>query len=301
MTERRPPPTAELRLLPEQDLLSVEARARLEGWAEKDRRHFTRLLRDAGSDLQRELLQRALAAAHDAPQLHAFAESIREMSDEALFEACTPDPAKLADRGGAMEALLAAQADPLAALELNRAPRPSRRRPKLPAPRDLPPPLPSERRNHSASTFQEDSEDLSGSSLGRAPGGAQPYAEDLLSEAVKAFGLTYREQKVDGPRLSLARALDAAAVALKKGIPVPIFLGAEAGEHLRCVLLLQLEVAGKIRAFQLHDPFTPETVWVNEGDFLGRVELPLANKRLRRMTGIALPRFSPVIARAARR
>jgi hypothetical protein len=163
-----------------------------------------------------------------------------------------------------------------------------------------------------APKFLGDSEEVSVSHARPRPKGAEAgesragaalgtWAEDLLCEAVKPFGLTYREQLVDGPRLSLPRALEAAALALKKGIPVPVLLGPQAGEHRRYALLLQLQLSGETRAFQLHDPFAKETVWVNEGDFLSRTELPLSNKQLRRITGIALPRFSAGSHRGAPR
>ncbi len=334
MSDRRrdlPASTAEIpRVLADQDLLSVEARARLEHWSPKDRARFTQLVRDAATELQRELLQRALAANHDANELHAFADALRALSDEEAFEACTPDPDRLGAGGGgakAMAQLLAAQADPLVAFQLNSgelspaladdpgpAYAPKGRRP-LPAPEPPRPPArpPSFEEDDEPSVsvsrsgkldphFLGDSEEVSVSRAGpkprgeasKAPAGLGPgsWAEDLLCEAVKPFGLTYREQVVDGPRLSLPRALEAAALALKKGIPVPVLLGPSAGEHRRYALLLQLQLSGKTRAFQLHDPFAKETVWVNEGDFIARAELPLSNKQLRRLTGIALPRFA---------
>ena len=74
-----------------------------------------------------------------------------------------------------------------------------------------------------------------------------------------------------------------------RGVPIPIVLGPSPGEYRRYALILQVSTTGKSRAFQLHDPFTQETVWVNEGDLFARTELPFATKTHRRITAIALP------------
>ena len=76
----------------------------------------------------------------------------------------------------------------------------------------------------------------------------------------------------------------------ERGLPVPLSLGAGAQKYSRYALILQVAPAGTSRAFQLHDPVSKETVWANEGDLLGRNELPFSNKSLRRITAIALPR-----------
>ena len=61
------------------------------------------------------------------------------------------------------------------------------------------------------------------------------------------------------------------------------------------MVLLQLSVSGKSRAWQLYDPFTAELVWANEGDLLARAELPFANKVNRRLTRIVLPLSTPIL------
>ena len=80
-----------------------------------------------------------------------------------------------------------------------------------------------------------------------------------------------------------------AATTSARGVPIPIALGPEPGSARRFAVLLQSQVSGKNRAWQLYDPFTAELVWANEGDLLARTELPFANKVNRRLTRIVLP------------
>lgn len=69
-------------------------------------------------------------------------------------------------------------------------------------------------------------------------------------------------------------------------------LGSTPGERGRDALILQVSQTGRTRAFQLHDPSAEQTVWVNERDLLGRVELPFGAKFWRRITAISLPETS---------
>ncbi len=112
-----------------------------------------------------------------------------------------------------------------------------------------------------------------------------------LNDAVAGLGLTFRDEPVDAGKLTLEKALELAARALEGGAVVPVALGRKAGESGRQVLLLQAVTspAKKTRAFQLHDPFSGETVWANERDLLARSELPFAAKQWRRITRVYLP------------
>ena len=96
--------------------LSPEASDVLAQWTQRARLLFDELLDDAGSDLQRELLQRAVAAAHSSAEVHAFADELRGLSDEEAYEACTLDSDAPEDYTVAQ--LLRAEADPLFAFEL---------------------------------------------------------------------------------------------------------------------------------------------------------------------------------------
>lgn len=303
---------------PALDLLTSVTGELLAGWSKKDRRLFAELMEDAGSELQKEMLRRALAAGHSAAELHAFGDAIRPLSDEEIFEACTlsaaspPRQAPVADR-------LWAEADPLFAFVRNGhtlTPQGEEAGPafrsrahermkgiRLPpgvkvAPTDMPT-APGLGESDSATTgtglrrlrarelgMSEPAPSIPGIALTR-------FAEDLFNEAVKPLGLTFVEQGVDGTGMRLEDALIAAGEALLRGVPVPVVLGSDVGDFRRYALLLQVHRSEGARAFELHDPFVPETVWVNDRDFLGRKELPLTDKAHRRITAIALPRYSP--------
>jgi len=132
----------------------------------------------------------------------------------------------------------------------------------------------------------------SGPALGAAV--ANKLMEDALSEAVRAFGFSYRELDVDGDSgTTLEQALEQAAYALQHGAVVPVTLGPQPGQHRRFAVLMQLSVVGKNRAWQLYELASQELVWANEGDLLARAELPFSNKVNRRITRFALPNIRP--------
>ncbi|HVE87741.1 MAG TPA: hypothetical protein VND93_33015, partial [Myxococcales bacterium] len=80
------------------------------------------LLEDAGSELQREMLNRAVATGHSPTELHSFGDSIRGISDQQLFRLCTPPEDMPARTPEQMEIRLRAEADPILAFRLNRSP-----------------------------------------------------------------------------------------------------------------------------------------------------------------------------------
>lgn len=305
--------------------ISEEATEQLAQWTPRARLLFDELLDDAGSDLQRELLQRAVAAAHTPAEVHAFADELRGLSDEEAYEACTlqedaPDDYTVSQ-------LLRAEADPLFAFELKggtiepneelhggtaevAVPRAVAKKKtdldddhrKLdPLARALSNKKPSESfegESPGASRPRKmDWNDLSSGNVPPAPkkegpstSGGQRFLESLLAEATRSLHISWKEQDVDVPGgLPLADALASAAGALARGIPVPCAVGPNPGDHRRFVVLLQLNTSGKARAWQLYDPFSAELVWANEGDLLARAELPFANKVNRRLTRIVLP------------
>jgi hypothetical protein len=296
--------------------ISDEAREQLERWSSQARRLFIELLEDAGSELQRELLQRAVAAAHTPAEVHAFADEIRGLSDEELYEACTLEDSAPEDYTVAQ--LLRAEADPLFAFELKGGtlePREDETRElalapdtnvkpgfDLPAHDALAQGLAGKKKN----TFEAESADarakvMDWDALGGAPPApSQSHAraapasgkllEDLLVEATRGLSVAWREYDVDTQGgLSLADAIASAAGALARGLPVPCAIGPAPGQHRRFIVMLQTSTSGKTRAWQLYDPVTQELVWANEGDLLARTELPFANKVNRRLTRIVLP------------
>jgi hypothetical protein len=296
--------------------VSDEAKDQLERWTAKGRRLFDELLEDAGSDLQREFLQRVVAATHTPAEVHAFADEIRAMSDGEVYEACTLEDAAPEDYTVAQ--LLRAEADPLFAFELKGgAIHPNEDDDAEPgvAPEAKIAPtfeLGAEKMaaglsgKKSKAGFEAESADARAKAMDwGALGGAPPppsqehksavatgakLLEDLLAEATRGLSVAWREHDVDSTGgLPLAEALASAAGALARGIPVPCAIGPNAGQHRRFVLLLQANTSGKTRAFQLYDPLTQELVWANEGDLLAKAELPFANKVNRRLTRIVLP------------
>lgn len=299
--------------------LSEECLAQLERWPLRPRRLFDELLEDAGSELQRELLQRAVAAGHTPGEVHAFADELRGLSDEAAYDACTLHDAAPEDY--TVVQLLRAEADPLFAFELKGGTlEPNEPADEAPAP---PPPVSQGprrarfdvapgpdpvavalQRKKSSESFEAESPPVRVRAMDwNVLGGAAPVAparavaapasrllEDLLAEATRALGVGWKEQDVEGESgLPLADALASAAGALARSIPVPCAIGPAPGQHRRFVLLLQLSTSGRTRAWQLYDPFTQELVWANEGDLLAKTELPFANKANRLLTRIVLP------------
>jgi hypothetical protein len=289
--------------------LSDDALEQLERWSSKARELFTELLDDAPSDLQRELLQRAVTAKHTPAEVHAFADAIRGLDDDQVYAACTLEEA--APHDYTVGQLLRAEADPLFAYELrggaldpgDDAPAPPTVELELSAPPRLDPLIAPPRRK---GAFEADSRDVAPQPVARkaappppapsAPGraaaqlDATPLAEDLLAEATRGLAVSWREHDVDAPGgLSVSEAINAAADALGRGLPVPCVIGPAPGAHRRFIVLLQLSQSGRTRAFQLYDPTSREVCWANEGDLeLGR-ELPFVNKVNRRLTRVALP------------
>lgn len=98
------------------DALGEEAIEKLSAWPVKARELFKELLEDAPSEMQRELLQRAVAAGHSPAEIHAFADELRVLEDEQAFNSCTLDAD--APEGYTVTQLLRAEADPLYAYEL---------------------------------------------------------------------------------------------------------------------------------------------------------------------------------------
>lgn len=295
--------------------VSEPVQRQLDHWPSKARALFQELLEDAPSDLQRELLSRALLAGHSPAELHAFADEIRGFSDEQAFDACTLDTQAPDDHTVAQ--LLRAEADPLFAFELKGG--------TLDPAHDELPVSPSAARTVELSVvaspssaslgqvrkkpagFEADSHPSAPRAkdwgdLGAfvppppqvrpdpAAGPSLKLLEDLLIEATRGLSISWKEVDVDLPGgVSLSDALATAAGALTRGIPVPCALGPRPGQHQRLALLLQTSVSGKSRAWQLYDPFSRELVWANEGDLLTAKELPFENKALRRLTRLVLP------------
>lgn len=286
------------------DELTADAREQLEAWDDAEQTLFHELLEDASSELQRELLGRALAAGHDVGALHAFADALRPMSDREAFAACTSSEAGSASARSVV-ARLRAEADPLFAFEANG--HSTQRTAEEPdddviSSRRIPPELllpvqPPAYARPARATFEEESRvertsARGGGEISRVSGvegSGRPYASEIYSDAARAFGISYREEAVDSPRLSLEKALERVADALSRNLIVPATIGGEVGEFRRDVLILQVQPAGKSRSFQLHDPFSAETVWAHERDLLARLELPFKDKRNRRLTAVSLP------------
>lgn len=308
------------------DVVSSEARARVDGWTERSRDLFTELLEDAPSDLQRELLNRAVAAGHSAAEVHAFADALRGLSDAEAYDKCTIE--RDVAPGYTVVQLLKAEGDPLFAFTLKGGEltpseeAPSSQlpyvRPSAPGPREKPKFDETDPRIRMRTSASFDARDagtlkktaaLAARELGESPdaapvakapsgshapvlppGSGPVIAQDLLNEALRSLGVAYREQAVDGAgQLKLEEVMTQAAAALQRGVPVPVTLGPAPGQDRRVALFLQLQVSGKSRAYQLYDVLSQELAWINEGDLFARAELPFASKHNRRITRIALP------------
>lgn len=258
--------------------MSDDAQAELARWAPEARTSFEALIEDAASDLQREILARAVAAGRTPAEVHAFAAQIRGRSDPEVFDACT-----IAEDQAihfTLEQRLASANDPLVALELNGG---------AVEPRAIEHPV-GAREGAAAS---------SSGPLAGAPSGVDPVSpiastgasvERLLGEATQRLGLAWKEKDLDTRGgVALTDALAVAATALARGIPVPCLMGPGVGQHRRFVLLLQITHAETSRAWQLYEPISRELVWINESDLLMARELPFDDKVNRRLTRIILP------------
>ena len=298
--------------------VSEEANDQLAQWPARARALFEELLDDAGSDLQREFIQRAVAAAHSPAEVHAFADELRSLGDEEAYEKCTLDESAPDDYTVAQ--LLRAEADPLFAFELRGGriePNEDQSSPGFIPPRKkapdtieleaLDPVAVAVRKKKSSDSFESEpvgarSRKLDWNELpsarpaeqkkeaGPASSHGTRFLENLLAEATRGLSLSWKEQDVDVPGgLTMADALASAAGALSRGIPVPCAVGPAPGVHSRFIVLMQVHASGKSRAWQLYDPFSSELLWANEGDLLAKSELPFANKQNRRLTRIVLP------------
>jgi hypothetical protein len=110
-----------------------------------------------------------------------------------------------------------------------------------------------------------------------------------LNVAGGDWGVQFREEEWEGGARHIHQLVRQAAEALEAGMPVPVLLGSAPGERRRAALLLQVQGDATRRAFELHDPLSNETVWVNHKDLIAGRELPLEDRTVRRITVIAIP------------
>lgn len=101
------------------DLLSVEGRQHLDSFSDEDKALFAELVEDAATELQQEFLRRALAARHTPRELHAFGDSIRGMTDEELYDACTLEEAGPGGVRRSVVQRMRAESDPVYGFTLN--------------------------------------------------------------------------------------------------------------------------------------------------------------------------------------
>ncbi len=292
-----------------------DVQAMLERWTSRGRALFAEVMEDAGSDLQREFVHRAVLAGHTAGEVHAFADELRALSDDECFERCTLDDDAPDDY--TVVQLLRAEADPLFAFELKGgtiSPNEADDAPSLPVPRaavlDEGDHLmrvadPVRRAREQRAGFSAESVDArpsrqpaaavsrppnSGLSPSLVPSTGSRIFDDLLTEATRGLSISWREYEVDVPGgLTMEALLPQAATALSRGVPVPCVVGSLQTRALRFVVMLQLSTSGANRAFQLYEPFSQELIWANEKDLLARGELNFSNKALRKVTRVALP------------
>lgn len=281
--------------------VDAELEAVLRRWSERGRTVFAELMEDATSALQRELVQRAVLAGHSPGEVHAFADELRGLSDDECFEACTVESGTA---GATVALLLKAEADPLYAFQLKGGA-------LTPNEHDDAPSMAMKilkenaraadaelvQRAKPRKAFAADSgafralppRPVTGSRSSLQPVATRLF-EELLTEATRPLGVSWREHELDTPDLSIEQGLQQAASSIGRGVPVPAVLGNAQGKPLAFVVMLQTSSAGATRAFQLFEHGTRELVWANERDLIARGELPFENKALRRLLRIALPR-----------
>lgn len=266
-------------------LVSAQAEEQLSRWPAYALDLLEELLEDAGSALQREFILRAVAAAHSPEEVHAFADTLRALSDAQGYAACTFEEPTA--RNASVSEVLSAQADPLRAFLFKGGALSPSQQTREPQTAPIPPAPPR---------F-----DIAPASRGARPVALKaspralvssfvPFLETMLAQATRELSVAWKEHDIDCPGgLVLTEALRAAAQALQRGLPVPCLIGPKPGEHRRFIVLMQCHPAGTSRAWQLYEPLTAELVWANEGDLLGKIELPLADKINRMLTRVVLP------------
>ncbi len=280
--------------------LPEDTRVRLDGWTKEARGLLDELLEDAGSELQREFLFRAVAAGHTPREVHAFADELRALSDEEAYEVCT-----LHDTGHGgytVAQLMRAESDPLYAFELKggelepgdellSAPPPT----SISAP-SLDPVVASLLRNKQP-RFEAESRGPARpvavfdavSDAAPAKGGSHTA---VLNDSTRALKLSWQQFELDVPGgLTLKDALAKARAALERGVPVGVGVGPQPKEHRRFVVLLQVNESGGQRSWQLFDPRLNRLYRATEADLLSGKELPFADKANRRLTRLIIPQL----------
>jgi hypothetical protein len=299
---------------------------------------------DAATELQVEMLERALLSEHTAEELVAFADAIRGLPDPGIYESCTLHSSLPEDF--TVTQLLRAESDPLFAYELkgNHIDPPESFEAALVAPAITKAPRAFDLMSSAAHRIQ--AQGFSGfdsptakSAAGKSsvqkkssyefeadsPGGRTPLVvkkndamewgnlggrqapapapppsvpstknakliEDLLNDFTRTLSVSWKESDIDLPGgLKLSDAVHSAFGALSRGIPVPVAIGPNPGQHKRFAIFVQVSSVGKVRAFQMYEPVSNEILWMNEGDLLLGRELPFRNKVNRRLTRIVLP------------
>jgi hypothetical protein len=246
------------------------------------------LLEDAASPLQVELLKRGIAAGRSVGELHAFGDAIRGMTDAALFEAFTVNSTK---GNLPLQALLAAQADPLAAFVLSGG---------VLTPSAEPVTTAAPVKRTTQKTFMGDSEPtqphrvlrLNSSDLNPATVSETDLStlQSALNSLCRGLNVSWTVYDVGaGQKMSVAEALQRALVHIDRGLCIPFGLRPLKGSGLGYLLALQVRKSPTGTAIQLLDIASSETSWVHEGDVLHGRELPFADKRLRMVCRTALP------------
>ena len=259
-----------------QELIS-EAGVRVQAMTDPELDRWRELWEDAATDFQRACLEAALAAEHPLAEVHAFADAIRGQDDGALAIAVRP-PAGDSNQ------------DPLRAFQINgNVLTPRSKKSNDPPPYRLVDLTGGAGPKHHGNVL--DVVDLGGSAGGRSlhttaqtvPG------ETAFRAAAAPFGIQFIGHSLDTGGKFLAQALKEVETALARGCPVPALLGGAKGSFERYVIFLQVAGDAARKAFQIHDPFANETVWVNHRDLESARELPFEDKTLRRVTGVLLP------------
>lgn len=223
------------------------------GWAQPARDTWTQLLAGAASELQGELLRRALVAKHSLTELEDFAEDIRRLPDEVLYGACSLRSEVQSATRLTVKQRLRAEADPLIAFELSGV--------------------------HASNDDEitDGSAPLTG--VATAPehvrgglGETRFWVEDILNLMVRPLGVTYREHVFRAsPRTNLLRRV---ANALHDGHPVPGLLVRANGEPVGPVLFLQSADSSEGRLLQVHALLSKETLWLDSRGLLTGEPLP---------------------------
>ena len=300
---RYEPPTPEKPAAPEKKTKPVlgatqkkRADARLAALAPEDRKKFDAVVKDAGSDTEREYLQKGLACNYPVAEIEAFAKKIKGkdakwMQDNLAMTGSSSGKGIKQQWSHSCNATtvqaIRGELDPMYALKLHEENADitdaddtdgAKKNAKLAA----------EQKAMLESNYGGVATGSKGTAANRekeaAKAGRGRWADDLMTNMKDVTGLTYSQKKLDDS-YKVSDALTAIDKALAKGQPVPIVIGNGPNKFTHYVLVTFMD-EGPPKEYTVHDPYDGVTVTRSAEDMsAGKINLAGSNQ----ITALDLP------------